>query len=280
MSAAARELHLTQSGVSQHMKALEDTLGVPLFDRLNRKLIPTSEGEKLFQFTNPALFTIQEGLIELTQAPQSLSGVVRIGMPVEFGINIIIPLLAEIGREYKDLEFNLQLDFAAKMNEELLQGNLDFAFVDDFAMDRRIKTKKVTEETFLLCCSKKYFDENRGKKEGKSYFETLDYLAYQDNEHVLRGWFQHHTKRKNLDLKIRARVMDVEGLSRFVVGDLGVGILPDHKVEKLEKYGYEIKVFEGSSRPYKNTISLAYLDQRQQPPHVSRVLEIIESKFK
>jgi DNA-binding transcriptional LysR family regulator len=108
----------------------------------------------------------------------------------------------------------------------------------------------------------------------------LDYLAYQDGEHVLRSWFQHHLRRKNLDLKIRARVMDVEGLARFVVSDLGVGVLPDHKVEKMQRYGYELKIFEGSSRPYKNYISLAYLDERQRPPHVTRVLDMMETHLK
>lgn len=279
MTTAANELHLTQSGVSQHIKSLEESLEVSLFDRINRKIIPTSEGEKLYQFANPALFAIQEGLVDLVKSPQSYAGLVRIGMPVEFGINRVIPILAEIGRELKDIEFSLNLDFAATMNKQLLDGQLDFAFVDDYAMDRRIRTEKITEEVFLMCCSQKYFEENKTNSESKAYFETLDYLAYQDGEHVLRSWFQHHLRRKNLDLRVRARVMDVEGLARFVVADLGVGILPDHKVEKLEKYGYKIKVFEGSKRPYKNRISLAYLEERQRPIHVAKVLESLQSKL-
>lgn len=280
MTTAAHELHLTQSGVSQHIRSLEDSLEVSLFDRINRKIIPTSEGERLYQFASPALFTLQEGLVDLVKSPQRFAGLVRIGMPVEFGVNRIIPTLAEIGREYKDLEFSLTLDFASTMNQQLLEGQLDFAFVDDYAMDRRIRTEKVTEEIFLLCCSQNYFNEHKTHSETKAYFETLDYLAYQDGEHVLRSWFQHHTKRKNLDLNVRARVMDVEGLARFILADLGVGILPDHKVEKLRQYGYKIKVFEGSKRPFKNVISLAYLGERQRPIHVSRVLEMIQEKLK
>lgn len=279
MTTAARELHLTQSGVSQHIRSLEETLGVSLFDRMNRKIMPTAAGEKLYQFANPALFTIQEGLVELTQAPQSIAGVVRVGMPVEFGINRIIPLLAEIGKQYEGLEFNIQLDFAAHMNRELLEGRLDFAFVDDFAMDKRIKMKKVTEEIFLMCCSEEYYKKHKSVKQDKAYFESLDYLAYQDGEHVLRSWFQHHTRRKNLDLNIRARVMDVEGVARFVIAGLGVGVLPDHKVQKLTNYGYKLHIFEGSNRPFRNVISLAYLDQRRRPAHVERVLEILQKEL-
>ncbi len=41
MTKAAEELHLTQSGVSQHMKSLEEAVGVKLFDRVRQSLIPS-----------------------------------------------------------------------------------------------------------------------------------------------------------------------------------------------------------------------------------------------
>ncbi len=49
MTRAAEELNLTQSGISQHIKALEDILKVRLFDRVKQKLLPTAEGKFLYE---------------------------------------------------------------------------------------------------------------------------------------------------------------------------------------------------------------------------------------
>lgn len=46
---AARELHLTQSAVSHAIKALEDELGVRLFDRLGRRVTMTDAGKHLLE---------------------------------------------------------------------------------------------------------------------------------------------------------------------------------------------------------------------------------------
>ena len=47
-TAAAKKLHITQSGVSQHLKKLEEELQTELFTRVNRKLVPTAAGKKLY----------------------------------------------------------------------------------------------------------------------------------------------------------------------------------------------------------------------------------------
>ena len=64
ISDAANSLHLTQSCISQHLKKLEYEVRIPLFTRLNRKLVPTAAGDKLFSviflflsFVKPCLTT-------------------------------------------------------------------------------------------------------------------------------------------------------------------------------------------------------------------------------
>lgn len=47
MTIAAEELHLTQSGVSQHIRSLEESLDIRLFDRIKHKLVPTGEARQL-----------------------------------------------------------------------------------------------------------------------------------------------------------------------------------------------------------------------------------------
>ena len=59
--AAAKELHITTSGVSHHIKALEGFLGTRLFDRLNRGVRLTLEGAAFYESIHEAYERIDEG---------------------------------------------------------------------------------------------------------------------------------------------------------------------------------------------------------------------------
>ena len=112
MTVAADELHLTQSGVSQHIKTLEDSLDIKLFDRVNQKLIPTQEGKSLFEMCAPVLNNIEHGLQDLRGESAELSGTVSVGMPMEFGHNMIMPRISEIAKKHPGIKFRIRFGLA------------------------------------------------------------------------------------------------------------------------------------------------------------------------
>ena len=112
MTQAAEDLHLTQSGVSQHIKALEEDLGVTLFDRLHRRLVPTPAAEQLQSSLQPAIDALASAMEELSVEEPEISGTLKIGLPVDIGTARILPVLSELGREYPELKFEISLDYA------------------------------------------------------------------------------------------------------------------------------------------------------------------------
>jgi DNA-binding transcriptional LysR family regulator len=279
MTTASQELHLTQSGVSQHVKSFEDMLGVRLFDRIKQRLVPTAQAMALYESCAQALGGIGEAVAGITSGERRLSGTVTVGMPIEFGNNVVMPLLAAFGRENPLVRFSIRLGFASSMNERIMSGDLDFAFVDDFGMDRRITTERVYDEILDLCCSTELLKKFGSPKSQKKYFESLDYVEYQKDEPLLRMWFNHHLGTKSLKLNVRATVMDVQGLARLVVAGMGAGVLPHHLVLKLQKEGGKLHLFPGCGRPLKNSVSVAYLKERSQSPAVAALLEYVKSKL-
>jgi DNA-binding transcriptional LysR family regulator len=123
MTLAAKELGMTQPGVTQHIKNLETLLNVEFFHRLGKKLIPTKEAETFYQGLHENLESIENLLVDLTKKDRQFSGIVRIGVPIEFG------------------------------NTLILEGKLDFAFMDQYASNAAIKREVVYHETLVLCCS-------------------------------------------------------------------------------------------------------------------------------
>lgn len=70
---AARELCITQSAVSQEVKALEEQLGTPLFTRVNRTLRLTQAGQQMYRAANEALVLIDSTAEEVIGAGRALS---------------------------------------------------------------------------------------------------------------------------------------------------------------------------------------------------------------
>lgn len=272
MTLAAKDLHLTQSGVSQHIKTLEEGLGFRLFDRLAQKLVPTRSADLLYEKCTQGLYAIEQGLLELKGNGTLLRGVVRVGMPIEFGNNLLMQRIGRFCRQNPEVRFDIRLGYATRMNEMLLSGDLDFAFVDEYSMNRRIKTQRVATEVLQLCMAESAWKEVK-RPESKKFFESLEYVDYQQDEPLLRMWFRHHLGFQSLNINCRAHVMDVQAIANLILSGGVVGVLPDHVIEAISKRKQDgLHLFKGCGDPLVNHISLAYLTERSQPPVVQAVI--------
>src|SRR5580698_2076703 len=75
----ARELHLTQSGISHSMKALETEIGCRLLDRLGKKIVLTQAGEQLLGHADKILSEMESARESLAQLGKWGRGRLRIG---------------------------------------------------------------------------------------------------------------------------------------------------------------------------------------------------------
>ena len=280
MTKAAEELHMTQSGVSQNIKNLEDFLGVRLFDRIKQRPVPTHQANYLFETLSKNLYDIDRVLIDLKGGSGHLSGLIHIGIPVDFGNNIILPMLAQLGIEHPHVSFSIKYGHASEMNELLLLGKIDFAFVDNYGLDKIIKTEKVQDELLSMCCSKSYLQQIGEIGHDRKFFESLDYIDYVEEGALTKMWLETQMKIKNPNIKIRASLMNVQGVSRLIAEGLGVGVLPLHVVARIKKYGHDLYQFEENGAPMTNSISVAYIENRSKGPSQELIIQSIVKNLK
>src|SRR5947208_13893739 len=86
---AARELHLTQSGVSHAMKALERDVGCRLLDRLGKKVVLTQAGEQLLHHVTRILREMEAARESMAQLGKWGKGRLRVGASTEACSEII-----------------------------------------------------------------------------------------------------------------------------------------------------------------------------------------------
>jgi len=276
MTLAAQQLFLTQSGISQHIKKLENDLGVTLFVRDRSELFPTSKADELFRVCEKAFRDLSSALAQMQDShEQELSGIIRLGIPTEFGNNVILPSVAKWSKLHSKVKFEFVYGYGNHLIEQLLSNQLDVAFVDAVKLPRSVNTKAIFEESLSLVVSKDYLKKRniilQSQKEKLATLIELDFLEYEKRESILRMWLQHHYGKKNIPLNIRAWAMNVQGVATLLKQDMGAAVLPDHVIEKLEKEGARLHRFKGARDGMKNRVSLIWIRKK---PLTRAVLEL------
>jgi len=106
-TAAAAELHLTQSAVSRQVQQLEEQLGVKLFERRTRALLLTEAGERYYREVSKALALLREATsaVRVQSTP-----VVRVATTVTFASMWLVPRLAQFQAEHGDIAVHVVAD--------------------------------------------------------------------------------------------------------------------------------------------------------------------------
>jgi LysR family cyn operon transcriptional activator len=121
---AAARLNLTQSAASRQISALEIEFGVPLFDRVGRRVQLTSEGEDLLRRSR-RLLGGAEALCERARAlTTGQTGLLRVGATPQVIENLLADFLASYRRRYPDIDVHLIEDGGAQLPDRLERGDV------------------------------------------------------------------------------------------------------------------------------------------------------------
>ncbi len=147
----AEKVHTVQSNVTAQIKALEEELGTPLFDRLGRRVTLTDAGRNFLPFASQALAAMDQGqrAIETGAEP---SGPLRIGAPESVLTYRLPQVLHAFRRHFPHVELIFSPYIGTAFAIELEAGKLDMAItMADSKPSLNIKSVRLrTEQVFLL----------------------------------------------------------------------------------------------------------------------------------
>jgi DNA-binding transcriptional LysR family regulator len=126
---AAIRLNLSQPALSRQIAALESNLGVPLFDRLGRRALLTSEGEDLLRRSR-RLLSDADSLGERARALKGgHTGLLRVGSTPQAMETLLAGFLARYRRRHPGVEVQLIEDGGARLPARLEHGDVHLALV-------------------------------------------------------------------------------------------------------------------------------------------------------
>ena len=226
----AELVHTVQSNVTTQIKALEDELGVPLFDRLGRKVALTEAGRRFLPFAQQALAAMEQGQRAI-QTGAEPSGPLRIGAPE----SVLTYRLPEVVREYRKRFPLVELMFKPYSDETLAckldSGEFDMAIVmmDANPSRRLLSTRLRTERVFLIADMSHPLSMQRTVKPtdlaGQMLLLTESGCGY-------RAKLDRMLAMQNVRPGNVTEFSSVEAIKQCVAAGMGLGLLPAIVVAK------------------------------------------------
>lgn len=279
---AAKNLHLSQPGVSQHIKKLESEIKTLLFIRCHKKIIPTQAADKLFNMIKPFMETLSNGIKNIAKPMNQPYGLLRIGAPLEFGKTYFPAICQAFRKKYNHMTFKIKLEEPDQLLEMLNKGSLDFVVIDYFsAKDQFLgkpehyKIDPLTEETFILACSKEYFEHAMKKNISFETLISMDFITDEHEPFILKHWFWYYFKKSIPKFNIIMAIDSHQALLNCVKLGMGLAITADHLIWDEIKTGEIIPIFPTKEKVI-NKISFVQLKDKKN----TLTEEIFQTFFK
>ncbi|MCU5707748.1 LysR family transcriptional regulator [Bacillus wiedmannii] len=218
ISAAAKQLHLSQPTLSRQLKDLEMELGTDLFIRGNRKISLTEEGKYLFKKAKEIVDLADKTEANLKDSKEMISGEVYIGAGETEAMHLIAKTLKVLIKDYPNIRFHLYSGNADDIKSKLDSGLLDFGVVIEPTDKQKYEYAQLpAKDTWgVLMCK----DSPLSDKQVISPVDLIDkplFISRQSTvSNELTGWFGESIDNLNIvatyNLLYNAALMVEEGI--------------------------------------------------------------------
>ncbi len=140
-TAAARREHATQSGVSQHMRKLEDSLRAKLFARDRGRVVPTPAGDSYYRHCIELLNTYAKATTAVRQHGAGLAGSIVVGLMPTMTRCVMAPALARFIETHPNMVARVIEGYSAALTEQVQAAELEFAIVPAFSGAPGLKSR-------------------------------------------------------------------------------------------------------------------------------------------
>lgn len=274
---AARDLGITQSGVSNAIGRLEEQLGVRLLARTTRRVGLTEDGAALFERSRQILADLDEAEQVLTRSRLAPSGRLRIDMPVCFGRLRLVPLLGAFRAKYPQIEL---VASSTDRVVDLVDEGVDVAIRLGALADSGLIARRLTVSQFRVVAAPAYFAAH-GHPRSLDDIARHDCLVFMPRDtRRPRDW---RFRRNGADIGITPSGLmsfsDAGALAAAAIAGYGLAQMRDYYTDSAIAAG-ELKPVLETLKPEPDPVSLVYPQARHLSPKVRVFIDFMISKFR
>jgi DNA-binding transcriptional LysR family regulator len=229
---AADELFLTQPAVSQQIKSLEASFGVLLFDRSNKKVRLSNEGEILLAYTNKLFNLFEEIEILFDQFEGLRKGRITLGSTAVLGTYFLPRFIGRYSKQYPGIDIDLRMGNSQMVHNWVIEGSVDLGFAGKMKSHPRLKRIRIHREMLLMVCSKDNLLAQKKSVRVDDLGDTPFIWREKGTQtrSLVKDWFDTHTHEKFPQKSIE--LQNLEAAKRTVIEGYGVTVTPEIAVRR------------------------------------------------
>ncbi len=230
LSLASDRLGTAEPALSRQIRMLEEELGVRLFDRNGRGMIPTDAGELLLAKAGFLVRYMEEVRSEIQSFAGTVRGHVVVGMPDGLAEVIAAKLIDKFVTQYPETSVHFITSKGGYIYDWLQRGEIDVAVLYDHQSDDTLIAEKLLEEEL-------YFVYKPGRlptiHNSISFEEICGLpLVLPAAQHALRGLLEAHAKSAGLALNVQSDIDSLRVLTNMAAMGTYYTVLPRRALRK------------------------------------------------
>jgi DNA-binding transcriptional LysR family regulator len=162
---AAEDLFLTQPAVTLQIKALENDLGVRLFDRAGGRISLTRQGSLLLSYANKVAMLVADAERELGTSEGQVSGELHLGVSTTIAQYVLPRLLRAFLDENPRVQFSLQSGNTSQIVECLLDGKVSIGLIEGPPGERGLHVEPFMEDELVLIAPPNFESDHLSRSE-------------------------------------------------------------------------------------------------------------------
>jgi len=198
---AAQRENATQSGISQHVAAVERTLKVKLFELTTGGVTPTPAGLRYYKRCVEAVGTLEHAAEEARSLAGEVTGELRIGLMPTFTRAVLAPVLDDFVPRCPEVRLHIVEGYSGMLTEMVLDDKLDFAVVPAYEGTVGLRSRLLVRDREMLIS---------GPRRGLVPLSPIRLADYTPLKFVLPG--PDNTRRRNLETYFQTHGVEVAAL--------------------------------------------------------------------
>jgi DNA-binding transcriptional LysR family regulator len=276
LSAAGRDMRISPAVASNRIKELEKHLGVRLFNRTTRQLMPTEHGRVFYEHAVTVLQAVAEAEAAVSALSGQPRGTIRVTAPLGLGRRLIASGIPEFHQRYPDIEVRLRL---SDHEVDMMREGIDVAFHLGILEDSSLRMRGIMECQRVLVAAPAYLDRRGEPKAPQDLVnDRHDCLILRyPGAREFQWYLATPEGPKKLEVKGPYDSDDGDVLTNWAIAGHGIINKPRFEVEPYIRDG-RLKVILPDTPPVPIQLAAVFPHRKFQDPKVRLLLDFMAER--